>query len=263
VNSIVTQTLFDQYGRGLPVSVTAPAHQESRRWFQFRQPEVDYGKIYARTVEHLAGGKTPQTTAAEFESRAKAILARLQTEPALSNVTLGVGIPFLIPADDIVDYGQALEEKYIPGVAHSFKAALPDYDFTSHNTARLAGNISIAKESRHDRLVTTASKNDVVGFFFPSLLEYSVPAARQVMAALPDEFLLAGGIDTSAALIGSPDLFLRLDGYPPLIWLSALNGEKDNIGYHFEAYGYNLTFNRRPHLGQAAEYWSSALVVLG
>ena len=34
------------------------------------------------------------------------------------------------------------------------------------------------------------------------------------------------------------------------------------IGYHFEAYGYNLTFNRRPHLGHAAEYWSSGISVL-
>jgi hypothetical protein len=35
------------------------------------------------------------------------------------------------------------------------------------------------------------------------------------------------------------------------------------VGYHFEAYGHNLTFNRRPHFGQAAEYWASGLVVLG
>ena len=45
-------------------------------------------------------------------------------------------------------------------------------------------------------------------------------------------------------------------------WLAGLQGEKPGIGYHFEAYGYNLTFNRRPHLDQTAEYWWSGVTVL-
>ncbi|XLM23265.1 hypothetical protein MKD33_18855, partial [Chromobacterium piscinae] len=60
-----------------------------------------------------------------------------------------------------------------------------------------------------------------------------------------------------AAFIGSPDLLLRRDGYPPLLWLSGLDGEKEGVGYHFEAYGYDLTFNRRVHQNMAAEYWAS------
>ena len=50
-------------------------------------------------------------------------------------------------------------------------------------------------------------------------------------------------------------------GYPPLLWLSGLASTADE-GHYFEAYGYNLTFNRRMHFGQAAEYWDSGLVVL-
>lgn len=263
MNAIAPPEIFDQYGRCLPVDLKSPAHRESRRWFQFRQPEIDYIKIYERTLAHLAGGQPLATNVGEFEARAKAVFAYLQADARLRNVTLGVGVPFLIPAENIADYGAALEEKYLPAVASAYKATLPDYDFTSHNTVHLGRNLTIAPESRHDRLIEAASRGDVVGWFFPCLLEYSIPAARETVTALPEDFLLAGGIDTSAALVGSPDLLLRLDGYPPLIWLSALDSEKESIGYHFEAYGYNLTFNRRPHLGQVAEYWSSALVVLG
>jgi len=254
---------FDQHGRCTPRSIDAPVHSESRRWFLFRQPEIDYEKIYARTVAHLAEGKTPQTSVAEFKTRAEAILSALRADPASSNIVEGVGIPFLIPATAIEDYGQALEEKFIPGVARAFETELPSYQFTSHNTAKLSGNLTISQESRHDQLVDTVGRQDIVGYLFPCLLEYSIPAARQIMNDLPKQFLLAGGIDVCAALVGSPDLFLRFDGYPPLIWLAALNAENENIGYHFEAYGFNLTFNRRPHLGQVAEYWSGALVVLG
>jgi len=64
-------------------------------------------------------------------------------------------------------------------------------------------------------------------------------------------------------MIATPDLLLRTDGYPPLLWLGALQGEKEQVGYHFEAYGYNLTFNRKPHFNQVAEYWCAGLVVLG
>lgn len=62
--------------------------------------------------------------------------------------------------------------------------------------------------------------------------------------------------------MGVPDLLLRTDGYPPLLWLTGLAGEKPGIGYHFEAYGHDLTVNRRAHLGQTAEYWWSGISVL-
>ncbi|MBV5349669.1 hypothetical protein JZU71_00435, partial [bacterium] len=101
----------------------------------------------------------------------------------------------------------------------------------------------------------------MVGHYFPCLLEYSVPATIEQLQNTPSEILLAGGFDTCAAFIGSPDLLLKSQDYPPLIWLAALEAERKDVGYHFEAYGYNLTFNRRPHFGQVAEYWASGLVV--
>lgn len=258
-----TPDSFDSFGRCLPTGLKSPAHPRSRRWFQFPQPAIDYAAIHTRTAAHLDKNGTLATSAADFAGRADAIRARILTDPQLAGLARGVGIPFLLPAAQIEDYGAALENRYIPAVGKAFKATLPDYDFKSHNPVHLAGQLRIAPESRHARLTDALGQSDVVGWLFPCLLEYSIPATREAIANLPDDCLLAGGIDTCAALVGSPDLFLRRDGYPPLLWLAALDGEKEGIGYHFEAYGYNLTFNRRPHLGQAAEYWAGAVVVIG
>lgn len=262
MNAAKTPTFFDTHGRCLPTGLKAPAHPASRRWFLFQQPTIDYAAIHARTLQHLGRGQALATSAEAFADRAQAIQARLLAAPPCAGLARGVGVPFLLPADRIGDYGQALEEKYLPAVSAAFKATLPAYDFVNHHAHPLNGKLHIASESRHARLTKAASQGDVVGWLYPCLLEYSVPAMREAIAALPDGLLLAGGLDTCAALVGSPCLFLRLDGYPPLLWLGALDGEKEGIGYHFEAYGYNLTFNRRAHLGQAAEYWAGAVVAL-
>ena len=64
---------------------------------------------------------------------------------------------------------------------------------------------------------------------------------------------------TAAALIGSPSLLQKKDGYPPLLCLSALESTEGPFFYHFESYGQDLTFNRRSYLGAVAEYWSGGL----
>lgn len=262
MNAHDTPQIFDTFGRRLPVGLISPAHQESRRWFQFSQPEIDYSTIHARIIGHLGNNQAPTVSANEFERRAKAILSRLLDDPMFANLVRGTGVPFLLPAACIDDYGTALEERYLPAVAASFKAKQPNYDFHSHAPASLSTKLTIAPNSRHAQLLDAVQNSDLIGWFYPCLLEYSVPAMREAIAELPENVLLAGGIDTCAALVGNPDLLFRTDGYPPLLWLAALNGEKEGIGYHFEAYGYNLTFNRRAHLGKAAEYWAGALVIL-
>ncbi|WP_173428535.1 EAL domain-containing protein, partial [Chromobacterium subtsugae] len=127
---------------------------------------------------------------------------------------------------------------------------------------RLSGLLTPAEGARHDRLIEAMRQGPVVGFYFPCLLEYSVPAAIEQLETLPAPFLLAGGYDSCAAFIGSPDLLLRKAGYPPLLWLSGLEAERDGVGYHFEAYGYDLTFNRRVHNGVRLMHEIGAMVVV-
>jgi hypothetical protein len=254
--------LFDAHGRCLPAKLVAPVHPRTRRYFHIAQTKIDYGDIYARSQKHL-GIPDGIVSAKEFEQRAERILQNLRNDPARKGITDGFGVPFLLPKAAYADYGEALEGTYVKAVATSFAEKFSKYDFVNHHKAGLAGKFRIIPESRHTRLVEAMQHDLVVGYYFPCLTEYSVPAAIEQVGHLPEQFLLAGGFDTCAALVGTPDLLLRTDGYPPLLWLAALLSEKADAGYYFEAYGYNLTFNRRPHFNQAAEYWASGLVVLG
>lgn len=261
VLSVDTPIFFDGHGRCIPSEVTAAVHRETRRYFLFAQPEIEYGVIHARIKKHL--GIADSMSASEFERRAEAVLENLRSDPGTESITKGVHVPFFLPRATYPDYGEGLEKTYLEAVCSSFKERFPEHDFVNHHKGGLAGKLSVAPGSRHERLVKAMQQSQVVGYYFPCLMEYSVPAAIEQVENLPEKFLLAGGFDTSAAFAGSPDLLLRADGYPPLLWLAAMLGEKDQVGYHFEAYGYNLTFNRRPHFDQAAEYWASGLVVLG
>lgn len=255
----VTAALFDANGRCLPSNVAAPVHTASRGYFGLVQPTLDYALIHQRFVTAFVGEEIPSIE--ESKRRWEAIIKRLGNDVACAGILAGVRVPFLLPRNTHDDIGESLQERYLPALKRSFAAALPDYDFVDHHTAALNGQLTMIDVSRHERLVSAMQQGVVVGWYFPCLTEYSVPAMLERIKTLPENFLLAGGYDTCAALIGSPDLLLHRDGYPPLLWLSALSTARDGEGHYFEAYGYNLTFNRRMHFNEVAEYWNGGLVV--
>ncbi len=255
------QGFFDENGRCIPGQINAPVHLETRRYFICEQPVIDYAEIYARSINYLGIENT--ISAKEFEQRAKGILQGLADSQACKNILKGVRIPFILPKADYKDLGLAFEKTYLNAIERAYQDEFPNYDFTNHFQGKLAGNMQITPNSRHEQLLKAMVDDVVMGYYFPCLSEYSIPATIEQVNQLPPEFLLAGGFDTAAAIIGSSNLLQRAEGYPPMLWLSGLANKHNHIEYHFEAYGYNLTFNRRPHLEQVAEYWSSALVVLG
>ena len=251
---------FDEFGRCLPTAVQSPVHRQSRRYFRLGTPAVDPAAILARIKRHLGAGKGLDVDS--FIRRIDAIRARLAADPATAGMLNGLAVPFIVPRTPVTEIGTLMEEGYLPAVARSFEEAFPAERFTNHVKPGLAGKLTVQPGSRHERLIEAMGDDEVVGLYFPCLTEYSLPAAVEQIASLPDHLLLAGGFDTAAAFVGVPDLLLRTDGYPPLLWLTGLAGEKPGIGYHFEAYGHDLTFNRRAHLGQTAEYWWSGISVL-
>ena len=252
---------FDEYGRCLPLTISAPVHVKTRRYFQIEQPEIDYQASYQRLDQ--AFNIADKISVEQFEARVKAIVARLAKDDANSGILNGVMVPFILPQAHYEDIGSALESTYLPAVDQAFTAVFPKYSFTNHLSKSLVGQLSPTEGARHEQLIDAMNDDVVVGVYFPCLMEYSVPAAVEQVSQLDETFLLAGGFDTAAAFVSAPGLLLRKDGYPPLLWLSGLSSVEDNVGYHFEAYGYDLTFNRRVHLGHVAEYWTSGLTVLG
>ena len=248
---------FDASGR------CVPRHSEgsplkTRGYFRCQQPEIDYPAIYQRVVRHLG---QPNISADEFANRAEGIKAKLQKDSQTAGLLNAVAVPILLPKAAYIDLAAALNDRYLPAVASAFTEVFPDNRFVNHHP--ISDVLSVQPESRHQKLLDTLAQQDVVGYFFVALGEYSLPAALQKVSELPEHLLLAGGVDTAAALIACPSLLLREDGYPPMLWLAALSGARQDAAYHFEAYGYNLTFNYRPHFNQVAEYWNSGLVVLG
>lgn len=255
------QGVFDAHGRCQPASIKADAHKKTRRYFDFEKRPVDLKQIYARLTTHLAIGNS--VSLEEFTSRVNKILQDLRDDQLTKNVVNGVYVPFMLPIETPTDIGTLIEQKYLPAVQASFAEAFPDKSFINHHKDGLTGKLAIALGSRHEKLLSKQKNQVIVGVYFPSLMEFSVPAAIEQMAHLPEKFLLAGGVDTAAAMVAAPDLLLRKDGYPPVLWMAGLDTEKLGVGYLFEAYGYHLTFNRKPHFDKAAESWASGLVVLG
>jgi len=253
--------VFDDYGRCIPHELVAAAHKETRRYFNCNQPIIDFDAIYVRLAKNLGG--SDQIGPEEFSQRCLNILEKIRSTPEHANLVNAVHVPFFLPSAVPGDIGNDLENKYLPGLKSSFEEMFPGKAFTNHTNTSISGNLSMATEGRHGRVLDKLSSEPVVGIYFLSLTEYSIPAAREQVEKLDPEFNLAGGYDTCAAMIGSPDLLMREDGYPPLLWFAGLEGEEPDVNYHIEAYGQDLTFNRRFHLGNAAEYWSNGLVVMG
>ena len=252
--------LFDEHGRCLPGQLSAAVHGQTRRYFQCNRPAHDLAVIHQRIRKHLAPELSIDVET--FGEAIEGIRKRLGDDARTRNILEGVALPFMLPQMKVADIGEVLDTRFMPAVSSAYGEALPAYSFTNHHPSGTRKCLTAHPQSRHNRLLEAIAERDVCGLYFPCLSEYSIPAALEQLGKLPEDFLLAGGFDTAAALVGSPDLLLRGDIYPPLLWLGALEGEAPGIGYHFEAYGYNLTFNRRPHLDMAAEYWWNGLTVI-
>jgi hypothetical protein len=260
MNITESNARIDVYGRVIPHGLQAPAHMSSRRYFQIERCDRTPESSLERLQRHL--GISTSWTAAAFAARAEQIRNRISDDEVLAPLLNGVHVPFILPRIPKEDVGTLLEEQFLPAVGRAFESTQPGGQFVNHVPHSLAKCLSAAPGSRHQLLIEAAHQREVVGIYFPCLTEYSVPAALEAVAAFPGDFLLAGGFDTAAALVAAPDLLIRTGGYPPLLWLSGLAGETPAVGYHFEPYGLNLTFNRRAHLGLAAEYWWSGLTVM-
>lgn len=254
----VYQGHFDTHGRCDPRGLKAPVHLKSRRYFQIEAPTSTLAQMHERLVRHLPG-VCPSLD--DFSTAVQGLRERIAADPALAGALNGPVVPFILPQSLISDEGSALEEFYLPRVAQAFAEAHPGKVFKDHHTQPLSGHLRTRAGSRHEQLLQRLQAGPVIGLYLPALREYSVPAAVERLAGLPADWLLAGGLDTAAALIAEPGLLLREHGYTPLLWTAALEGQTGE-GHCFEAYGHDMTFNRRKHFDACAETSTCALVVL-
>ena len=250
--------MFDVSGRRIPPSGLASAVNPASSRYDLAQPAIDYSVIHSRISEHIPGAAA--LSRRELEDRAEALLEALRRTDGASELAGAVHVPFVLGAARHDDYGQALEDHYLPAVDRSWKAQYPKYDFKNELKGGLKGKLAPAPGSRHEALVQAMASGPVVGLYFPLALSgYSVDAALAQMADLPAGFALSGGFDACAALAACPELMMKTEGYAPQLDLSGLEASAPRYAYHFASYGYNLTFNGRYHNGLASDYCASGL----
>lgn len=249
---------FDEHGRCDPRGLSAPAHLKSRRYFDLDPPRLDLEQIHERLTTFLPGD---YPSLAEFKAQIEQLRSRIAADPLTAWALRGVAVPFMLPQAAIADEGAALEEFYLRYAAQAFEAGHPGQVFKDHHKQPLTDLFKTREGSRHEELLQRLTRGPVVGLYLPALREFSIAAALERVQSLPPSWLLAGGVDTAAALIAEPGLLLRRSGYSPLLWTAALESRKDE-GHYFESYGYDMTFNRRMHFGECAETSWCGLVVL-
>ena len=248
---------FDENGRCNPAGVQSDVYTKSRNYFKIVQPQIDLDAIYNRVTVHLPGHFP---TREAFKSRYLEIIQSIKDNPDVAGALKGVCVPFMLPQSIVVDEGAVLEDTYLSALFRAYKHEFPEFEFRDHHKSKLDGRLTVVEGTRHFELLEKLREAPVVGVLFPAMREFSVPAAIDKMAQLPASFSLAGGIDTCAALIANPSLLIRKDGYSPLLWCGSL-ASNPGEGYYFEAYGNDLTFNRRMHFDKASEPSTCSLVV--
>ena len=266
-----SNTLFDNKGRRIPFDGMRVFNESPKWYYDIIKPKNNFNEILDRSKEH--SNIDPAIKVETFKSACMELQEKVINEPQLAELFNGVHVPFICPKyDSGNDLGQELEKISIPSVASSFTASFPDLHCKATlqgSSTKLSGELSVADGSRYEKLVESREGETVVGWYFPQALqEYDIDSQRKQMDSLPfpNNLVLSGGVDTSAALIGSPGLLINKEYYPPVLCLSALQHNDKKLMLCYKAYGHHLEFwcmsqMLTPTIKQVSEQWSGGLTL--
>ena len=264
-----SNTLFDDKGRRIPFGNMRVFNKVSSGYYKIKQPHLTFKDILQRSKKFAGVGSA--VTPDSFRSICMGLKKKIDDKPSLNGLFDGVHVPFICQIPEGVDLGKTLEETTLPAVAASFNSEFPNLHFktTLQECSTLAGKLSVAEDSRYDRFIESQKKGIVAGWYFPQALqEYDIISQCAQMRSLPfpDELVLSGGTDTAAALIGSPNLLVNEDNYPPVLCLSALKHADEKLMLCFKAYRQHLEFwcmsqMLTPEVTQVSEQWSGGLTI--
>jgi hypothetical protein len=270
VNTVNSNTLFDEMGRRFPFDGMRVFNEVSSWYYKIQQPQDSFENILSRSKKFSGVDKSISTEL--FESICMGLKQKAMSEPSLECLFKGVHVPFICPqSSGEPDLGIELEKITLPSVANSFKAAFPELHFkaTLQGSSKLSGELSVVKGSRYEQFLELQKDGAVAGWYFPQALqEYDITSQRKQMDSLPlpNDLVLSGGTDTAGALIGSPGLLINKEHYPPVLCLSALKHADEKVMLCFKAYGHHLEFwcmsqMLTPSLTQVSEQWSGGLTL--
>jgi len=262
--------LFDSNGRRIPFNGMRVFNDVSLSYYKIDKPSYNYETILSNSKDFA--NIDPKISLESFKSVCADLKIKVQNEPLIKNLFDGVHVPFICPKGSIEnDLGKEFEKITLPSVAASFKSSFPNFHCkaTLQGSSKLEGELSVAKNSRYEVLLNAHKSTTIAGWFFPQALqEYDIESQQNQMQTLPlhKNLVLSGGLDTAAALVGSPDLLVNKNDYPPVLCLSAFQHSDERLMLCFKAYGHHLEFwcmsqMLSPGQTQVSEQWSGGLTV--
>ena len=262
--------LFNQEGRRIPYNGLRVFNKESLSYYKISKSSYDFQEILTNSKKFYNVDSNIKLES--FESTCINLKENLENEPLLKNLFHGVHVPFICPKGNKEnDLGLELEKIILPSVASSFKNSFPNLHCkaTLQGSSKLEGELTINSDSRYQSFVEANHNEVLAGWYFPQALqEYDIDSQRAQMKTLPNyqNLVLSGAVDTAAAIVGSPDLLVNIDDYPPVLCLSALQHSDDRLMLCFKAYGQHLEFwcmsqMLTPGQKQVSEQWSGGLTL--
>jgi hypothetical protein len=261
---------FNKDGRRIPSNNSRVFSEIPKNYYQLKQPIIDYNKILGNSIRH--GSVSSNISADKFSSTCENLKKKIETNADYSNILNGVHIPFILKrVESVDDLGKDLEDIELPALQNSFKERYPENHFKAilQSNSELPGSITLDPRSRYENFLDLAKKNTVVGWYFPQALqEFDIASQREQMELLPktENVCLSGGIDVSAALIGSPELLTSEDFYTPILCMSAYVHSDPRLVLLLKSYGPHLEFwcmtqMLTKEVTQVSEQWAGGITI--
>jgi hypothetical protein len=254
--------LFNKNGRRIPEGLQANVRNPNRDLY-LEQPRLKSEEDFSARIHrlHECLNIDTQITGKHLQKEYEQLWKLIKDNKQIANLNKAVCLPIIVPQMLTNDLGSELE-LLLNGVANSYKKTFNDREFTNLRKGQLSGNVSVAKNSRQEKLVEKMKDGPVIGFYFPDALQgLSVEASREQMEQLPKEFILSG-LDAIIAMIMYPDILAR-DYNTPGMDLSALQWQSAGYSLSFVSYGDRLSFGLYGDLSNALDDYSGGLFFLG
>lgn len=261
---------FNTDGRRIPSKNSRIFSEQQKKYYRLNQPTLDYSQILNNSIRF--GGVDVQADAVKFKAACEKLKEEVINNEDFSNLFNGVHIPFICKrVESGSDLGKDLENVELPGLQRSFNERFPNSHFKAvlQSNSKLSGSISLDPRSRYASFLEKSQKNTVFGWYFPQALqEFDVESQREQMELLPkfDNICLSGGIDISAALIGSPEILISEHFYTPILCISAYVHSDPRLVLLLKSYGPHMEFwcmtqMLTKNITQVSEQWAGGLTI--
>ncbi|MFH0814806.1 MAG: hypothetical protein V1902_01810 [Candidatus Falkowbacteria bacterium] len=260
-----TPTLvYDKNGRRIPPQgMKSSVCDANYGYCPTRLEQLPFGAKLKLAQEVFNDKSLTFVSVEQFFERINALVMKIEADETIKNVLKGAWYPFVIPGGlgvTAANYGDKMDKVLLSAVARAYTKAFPNRPFHNNLNGQLSGEVTIWQGSRHERVLEAASKEPVVGIYFPTALQgYSINADREQMATLPEMFMLAGGLDTMCAMSMYAAELLR-DNKTPCYDMAALAWR----GWSLDCYAYDVSafFRDGRRLAGAYDYIAGGLVAL-